>query len=85
MEYDIIGRLEDYHEDILYIAQLQNFTSRLGDLSEVKNRTPGKLKIEASSQRMKKYMAKLQRDVKRRLYELYKVDFKMFGYKYEID
>ena len=85
MEYDIIGRLEDYHEDILYIAQLQNFTSKLGDLSEIKNRTPGKLKIESQSQRMKKYMATLQRDVKRRLFELFKVDFKMFGYKYEID
>ena len=35
MEYDIIGRLEDYHEDILYIAQLRNLTSKLGDLSEV--------------------------------------------------
>ena len=44
MEYDIIGRLEDYHDDILYIAQLRNLTSKLGDLSEAKNRTPGKAK-----------------------------------------
>ena len=44
MEYDIIGRLEDYHDDILYIAQLRNLTSKLGDLSEARNRTPGKAK-----------------------------------------
>ena len=44
MEYDIIGRLEDYHDDILYIAQLRNLTSKLRDLSEAKNRTPGKAK-----------------------------------------
>ena len=85
MEYDIIGRLEDYHEDILYIAQLRNLTSKLGDLSEAKNRTPGKAKGESSRQRMRRHMSTLHRDVKRRLFELYKVDFKMFGYKYEID
>ena len=34
---------------------------------------------------MRRHMSTLHRDVKRKLFELYKVDFKMFGYKYDID
>ena len=74
--------MEDYDEDILYIANKRNLTSKLGELARVKNPTPGKL--TSSRQRMRKYMSVLHRDVKRKLFELYKVDFKMFGYKYEL-
>ena len=80
VEYDVIGHLEEYEEDMLYIAMQQNLTSSLKDLSKVKNKT--KRKNESTSMRILDYVSQIPREAKEKLFQLYKVDFEMFDYEY---
>ena len=78
MEYDVIGRLEEYDEDTLYIAMKQNLTLQMKELTKAKNKTSRKK--ESSSLKIQDYMSRVPLDVKEKLCELYKIDFKMFYY-----
>ena len=80
MEYDVIGRLEEYDEDTLYIAMKQNLTLQMKELTKAKNKTSRKK--ESSSLKMQDYMSRVPLDVKEKLCKLYKIDFKMFDYEY---
>ena len=80
MEYDVIGQLEEYGEDMLYIAMKQNLTSLMKDLTKVKNKT--QRKKESSSLRILDYMSQIPRDAKEKLFKLYKIDLEMFDYEY---
>ena len=79
-EYDVIGRLEEYGEDMLYIAMKQNLTSLMKDLTKVKNKTARKK--GSDSMRILEYMSQIPSEAKEKLFELYKIDLEMFDYEY---
>ena len=81
VKYDVIGRLEEFEEDILYIAMRQNLTSQMKDLSKAMNKVASK---EGSSlpMRILEYMSQIPQNHKDELFELYKIDFEMFDYEY---
>ena len=80
VEYDVIGRIEEYEEDMLYIAMRQNLTSSLKEFSKVKNKT--QKKNESTSMRIMDHMSQIPREAREKLFQLYKVDLKMFDYEY---
>ena len=80
VEFDVIGRLEDYAEDLLYIAMKQNFSSQMKDLKKVKNKTAEKK--GSLFMNILEYMSQIPPDAKEKLYELYQIDFEMFDYEY---
>ena len=79
IDFDVIGKLEDFEEDVAYIAIKLNVTEQLGVLNYVQHETPGKGKI-SRKERRDKYMSKLSPKIIQDLYELYKIDFDMFSY-----
>ena len=79
VHYDVIGRLEDFNEDVLYISMRQNITEHLQLMSRVENGNP-KSKVESQRQRIEKYMSQLDADMVEELYKVYQVDFEMFEY-----
>ena len=82
VDYNVIGKLEDFDEDVAYIAEKQNITEHLGLLKYVQHKTWEKRK-DAQSKREKrdKYMSQLSQEMVSDLFELYKIDFEMFGYE----
>ena len=60
-----------------YIAMKQNLTTLIPELTMTTNRNKEK---KSSKERIKFYMSKLKDDQKQKLYELYKLDFALFGY-----
>ena len=79
IEYDVIGHLEDSADDVAYIAAKLNLTSFLPELSKTRNKTKGK----KSNDWVKSYMSQLSKEQKEKLFELYKLDFALFGYEPE--
>ena len=73
--YTVIGRLETMEEDLLYIGQMAGVQFRL----EKMNPSSG----GSTSDKAREYFSQLDREVVLQLYELYKVDFEMFGYSME--
>ena len=80
VEYDVIGKLDEYGEDMLYIAMKQNLTSLMKDLTKVKNKTARKK--GSDSMRILEYMSQIPSEAKEKLFELYKIDLEMFDYEY---
>ena len=70
--------MEEFDRDFHYIATKQNLTALSGRLSEAINDTPKNFKSQA--ERIEHYFSMLNRSDKMRLYNLYKIDFEMFGY-----
>ena len=60
-----------------YIAIKQNLTTLIPDLTMTTNQNKDK---KSSKERIEFYMSKLNDDQKQKLYELYKLDFELFGY-----
>ena len=74
VRYDVIGRMETFSDDLKYIIM----KNKLGDiLSEDKKvrTTGGSPKDDAL-----RYFSQLRKEQIRSLYEVYKMDFKLFGY-----
>ena len=63
----------------MYIAMKQNLTTLLSEL--IKKNRQTKRTQETSQDRIGNYMSKLNIRQKRKLYELYKNDFQLFGYE----
>lgn len=79
VDFDVIGKLEDFDADVAYIAEKRNLTQHLRLLNHVQHKNTEK--GDASrKERRDKYMSKLSWEMVRDLYELYKIDFEMFGY-----
>ena len=74
--YDVIGHLEDFTDDAAYIAAKLNLTSFLPELSIANRKTKGK----RGNDRVKHYMSQLNEHQREKLFELYKLDFVLFGY-----
>ena len=79
MKFDAIGFLETFDEDFTYIAQKLNLTALLTRTEKRKNHTSGK-EPYSQSKRIKKYFSLLDKGVRRRLFQLYRMDFEMFGF-----
>ena len=80
VDFDVIGKIEDFEEDVAYIAKKRNLTDRLGLMNHVQNENPEKNKM-SKRERREKYMSQLSLEMVQDLYELYKIDFEMFGYE----
>ena len=76
MKYDVIGRLEDFVDDVTYIATKLNLTTLVPKLSITNRMTKGK----KGNDRVTHYMSQLSERQKQKLFELYKLDFALFGY-----
>ena len=70
--------MEEFDRDFQYIVWKQNLTVLQGQVTETINHTPKIYKSQ--EERIKLYFSMLMDDVKSRLYNLYKIDFEMFGY-----
>ena len=81
MEYDVIGHMEDYDEDMQYIATKLNLTPLIQNITQVQNETPGKK--ASSTKRIKDHMSLLSPEQRQKLYYFYKIDFEMFEYDHE--
>ena len=79
IDFDVIGKLEDFGEDVAYIATKLNLTEQLGILKHVQHQTPGR-GDKSRRERRDYYMSQLSAQMVDDLYELYKFDFIMFGY-----
>ena len=73
--------MEEFDHDIDYIAKKMNITELLNqkDRRENYSARSGNLNIK-TTERIFSYFLLLEKDVKLRLYNLYKMDFEMFGY-----
>ena len=85
----MIGRLENFEEDILYIAQVNNFTSSLPNDTQMLHlhRSGTKRFIRpqdviafSDDQIFDFYLSQLNTTQLKRLYQVYQIDFEMFGY-----
>lgn len=71
--------MEEFNEDFRYIVGKGNLT-QLPLKEPVKaNQTP-KNESETVAQKISKYFSMLEKNVKLDLYDLYKIDFELFGY-----
>ena len=77
VKYDVIAHLEDSTEDTMYIAMKQNLTTLLPELIKTNRRTK---RAHSSQDRIEHYMSQLNISLKRKLFELYQLDFELFGY-----
>ena len=80
VHYDVIGRLEDFNEDVLYISIKQNMTEILQLMSQIENRNQ-KRRGKSQHRRIERYMSQLNAEIVEELYKLYQIDFEMFEYK----
>ena len=92
IKYDFIGRVETFERDFNFVSQIANIS--LHSLpenalhyhpsgSEERYAVPKKLSKEEKVAKVANYFAQLQDWQLEQLYEMYKVDFEMFGYKLE--
>ena len=127
VDFDVIGKLEDFEEDVAYIAKKTNLTDHFRLLNHVQNKSPEKNDLSGIEKKQviptlgiinsistislgqktslnafsgpgyarnvqnnvqrryylekrDKYMSQLSPELVRDLYDLYKIDFEMFGY-----
>ena len=89
IKYDIIGRLEKFENHVRYIVYKNNLTHLLPDNQFKYHMHPSgrqkfsSLKGKSKStidEKVKQYFSQLSTAQLKRLYEMYKIDFEMFGY-----
>ena len=78
MKYDAIGFLETYDEDFIFIARKLNIPTLISHAEERKNWSPGSK--QSQSERIEKHFSLLDKEVRQRLYQLYRIDFELFGF-----
>ena len=71
--------MEEFDEDFRYIISKQNVTLLLDEENVTANQTP-KNGSESVAQKISKYFSMLDESVRLDLYNLYKIDFELFGY-----
>ena len=75
--FDVIGKMETFNEDIKYIMDTAGASKVIwGDDIEMlqKNSSP------KNSSTTLNYFSQLPKDLKKKLYELFEIDFELFGY-----
>ena len=71
--------MEEFDEDFRYIVSKQNVTQLIENENVIANQTP-KNEGESVTQKISKYFSMLEESVRSDLYDLYKIDFELFGY-----
>ena len=71
--------MEEFNEDFRYIVSKQNVTQLIENENVIANQTP-KNGSESVAQKISKYFSMLEESVRLDLYNLYKIDFELFGY-----
>ena len=79
IHYDVIGLIEEFNDDFRYIISKQNVTQLLEKENVTLQSTP-KNGSESVAQKISKYFSMLEESVRLDLYNLYKIDFELFGY-----
>ena len=74
--FTVIGKLETMKQDLHYISQMAGVEFKQG---VYKHKSSG----GSTADLTRRYFRELDRDVVRQLYQLYQVDFEMFGYSAE--
>ena len=83
MSYDAIGTMEDFDADVEFIARKMNISQLLEQKDKRANQTPDSKRFRGNqTERITAHFSLLERDVRLKLYQLYKMDFEMFGYEY---
>ena len=72
--------MEDFDDDVEYIIRRTNLTALMGQTKYVDNPSSPNPGSRSRESRIASYFSMLTGDTKKRLYELFKVDFEMFGY-----
>ncbi len=72
----MIGKQETFAEDVKYIA----LTGGLEDVHLEKDFNITDNSMVSNSARTKTYFDQVSEEEKQKLYEMYKIDFEMFGY-----
>jgi hypothetical protein len=70
-EYSAVGRLENMQDDLLFIGQMAGVQFK----NNVSHSSSG-----STSQLAREYFSQVDEDDVEQLYQLYKIDFEMFGY-----
>ena len=71
--------MEEFNEDFRYIVSKQHVTPLLVKENMIANQTP-KNGSESVAQKISRYFSMLEESVRSDLYDLYKIDFELFGY-----
>ena len=74
IEFDIIGQLEDYEEDERFIIEKLDLDLPLG---VHKNDAQGE---KSKSEKRNEFFSKLSIELTQKIFNVYKLDFEMFGY-----
>jgi hypothetical protein len=74
IDFDIIGQLEDYEEDEKFIVEKLDLDLPLG---VHKNDAPGK---KSKGEKRKEFFSELSTELTQKIFNVYKLDFEMFGY-----
>ena len=77
IKYDVIGRMETFNEDVKYIFKKSGLSSILSLNLFNKFINSSKLKTKVMT---KKYFSQLTENQINELYDMYRMDFEMFGY-----
>ena len=80
VHYDVIGHMEEFDKDFQYIVRKKNLTRLLERVQEKGNGTKDRRFI-SQWEKIATHFSVLKKSVRLRLYELYKIDFEMFGYE----
>ena len=77
VEYDVIGRMETFNEDLRYIVMKKNLHEvlPLEELSLFMNSANS-----ISTKTAKDYFSQISKEQIAKLYEYYNLDFELFGY-----
>lgn len=81
VSYDMIGTMEEFNEDVEFIGRKMNISELLDHKGTKGNQTPDSIKSgNNQTERITTHFSLLERDVRLKLYDLYKMDFEMLGY-----
>ena len=78
IEYDVIGRMETFSEDVKYIFLKKNLEKDLPLNQAISSKNSAKSKTEEITNEYFNQLSKQQID---ELYEFYRMDFELFGYE----
>ncbi len=82
VDFNVIGKVETFDEDVLYIVNKAGLVDELLDPDYMDPDSIHRLNsVPHDVNRTEKYFAKLSSAAKRKLYDLFRLDFELFGYK----
>ena len=79
LNYDIIGKMETFTKDSNYILENTGMNASKINVEEKVHVSSG----DPTEKLAKDLFSKLPKELIEQLYELYKIDFEMFDYKYK--